>query len=220
MFEKLMGQLLEHAKDLAAAAAKQRVDPAGFNDPVAMSTEWTPTGGGGGTRALVAVGPERMEFKASWGVKLFSGIFLSVGLSCMFAIPLASWNQKHIDPVVVLNLGFFGLVFGGIGARIYFGARPTVFDRRIGCCWKGRNDPSKEFDRSNIKSLRELSELHALQLVSELSARTRYSVYEMNMVFKDGSRQNIVRYPYLARIRKDARTLGSFLQVPLWDAVR
>ena len=39
------------------------------------------------------------------------------------------------------------------------------------------------------------------------------------MVFKDGSGQTIVDHRNLEQIRKDARMLGSFLQVPLWDAV-
>ena len=217
MFE----ELLETVKKLAAASQRPPFDPAGFNDPVATSTKWTPKmdGDANFSTHLVAVGPERMEFKAPWGTKLFCGTLLFVGLTSMFAIPVALWN--HINPLLVLFFGSFGLTFGAIGAVVYRGAQPIVFDRRIGCFWKGRHDPSKEFDRSNIKSLTELSDLHALQLVSHLhrtKSGSHYS-YEMNMVFKDGRRQTIVDHRNLEQIRKDARMLGSFLQVPLWDAV-
>lgn len=42
--------------------------------------------------------------------------------------------------------------------------------------------------------------------------------YEINLVLADGSRINLVHHGARSIISEDAKTLGSFLEVPVWDA--
>ena len=143
------------------------MDPSRFNDPVSLKTEWTPARGGGAnfkTHVLVETGPQRLEFRASAGARLFYGVFLLIGLAVM-----ASGLARPSRGMVIcfpIGFGFLFAVLGG--ALLYYGARPAVFDLRKGLYWKGRRGPERGF---RVRSLPEgavgLRQVHALQLVSE-----------------------------------------------------
>ena len=48
--------------------------------------------------------------------------------------------------------------------------------------------------------------------------KSAYYSYEMNLVLNDGKRLNVVDHGNQAKLREDAQTLATFLNVPVWDA--
>jgi len=220
MFKKLMAKL----KSMASSG--DSFDPSLFDDPVAEKTDWGPAKGGGssfGTHKLVAVNPERVEFRATVGAKLFYLLFLLVGLAVIigFSASEISSGKFGLNASTAFSL-LFGSAFSLVGGlMLYFGTAPIVFDRRKGWFWKGRKSPDRVFDKSSIKHFAEFDQIHALQLISECCSgdKRSYYSYEINIVLEDGRRINVVDHGNEARIREDAQTLAEFLDRPVWDAI-
>ena len=201
-------------------------DPASLEDPVALETEWGPAKGGGAnfrTHQLVQVDPNRIEFRASWGSKLFGIIFSVVGLGAMAVFISESMDGDEFAltfPLVLVVLLCSAFVVGGILMFFFFTA-PIVFDRRVGAFWIGRTAPDQTFNRLTLKNYAELKDIHAIQLIAEYlsGSKTSYYSYELNLVLKDGKRFNVVDHGDKAKIIEDAGTLAEFLGVPVWNAI-
>lgn len=199
-------------------------DPAVFNDPIALQTAWTPAAGGGAnfaTHKLHIVHPQRVEFRCSVGMKLMSGVFLGVGL-----VVFGVFSQKLIvgdapfDAKQLMPLGL-GLVFALAGGFLLRNAlTPTVFDLNHGYFCKSRQKPEQTMDPSRIKNHARLSDVHALQLISERcsSKNGSYFSYELNLVLNDGTRINVVDHGNLGDLKRDARLIAELIQKPLWEA--
>ena len=199
------------------------MDPSRFDDPVAMKTAWTPAKGGGAnfkTHVLVETGPQRLEFRASAGARLFYGVFLLAGLAVMASV--LARPSRGLDLYAPLGFGFLFAVLGGV--LLYYGARPAVFDLRKGLYWKGRRGPERGFRiRSLPEGAVELREVHALQLIAEWipgdSDSSPYHSYELNLVLTDGRRINVVDHGNREVLLKDAETLSRLLGKPVWNAL-
>lgn len=202
------------------------VDPTIFNDPLAMTTEWGPAKKGGAsfkTHNIFQKFPGVIEFRAGFGAKLFFLVFMAVGVGALLfgLIPTIEKGNLGLNEDTLVSLGLM-VFFGGTGLLLhYFGTSPIVFDRNRGYFWKGRKDPQKEFDKTKIKSFTELSEVYAIQLISEFvrGDKKSYYSYELNLVLKDGNRLNVVDHGSKDSIQADARTLAEFLKVPVWDGI-
>lgn len=187
----------------------------GGDDPVAARTSWEPLVGGGTnfrTRNLKTVSPDRLEFPASLGAKLFAGVFAAFGL--LFGgigVGVRAW------PVIL-----FGGLFAVVGLVLFrFGTTPVVFDRRQGAFWRGREAPNEVINRAELKHYAPLGDIHALQLLSEYirGDKSSYYSYELNLVLKNGDRLNVMDHGDYEALRRDAATLGEFLDRPVWDTV-
>jgi hypothetical protein len=205
---------------------RPKFDPARFNDPLALQTEWIPAKGGGAnfcTHKLAQVGMGRVEFHASMGAKLFCLVFLLAGLAIAVGIPALEFSKGALRLGVELLFPLlFGLVFAAIGgAMFYFWTKPIVFDRKRGFYWKGRKAPSEMYDRAALKDCARLEDIHALQLVSEYchGNKSSYYSYELNLVLNDGRRLNVVDHGSRDKLRADTTTLARFLDKPVWDAL-
>ena len=211
---------------LAAANASPAVDATCFNDPLALQTEWLPLKRGGAsfqTNKLYEIDENRLEFKASLGMKCFSGLFVVVGLGVsVFALshkPSQTedlWNKDFLFPLI------FGLVFGLAGwAMARSCATPIVFDKNHGYFSKNRKKPEYQMDRSRLKDYAELNRIHALQLLAEecKGDKSTYTSYELNLVLSDASRLNVIDHGNLTAVREDARKLADFLDKPVWDPI-
>ena len=212
------------------------IDPSQFRDPIAMQTDWTPLIDGlikTRTYKLVKVNSNRVEFRATLGLKLVYLLFLICGL----ALPLFfiyfyiytytergfSYNMSMLIPVIislVLTLAF--LIFSG--CLFYRSTIPIVFDKEKGVFWKGRKEPGKVYDNKALKHLTELDEIHALQLISEYcSGNLFYSHphynYELNLVLENGKRINVIGLSNQDQLQEDADTISVFLDKPVWDAL-
>lgn len=209
------------------AGSHSTFDPSVLGDPIAMQTGWTPAKSGGAsfrTHKLIEVNPNRLEFKASIGARLFYLVFLLVGVGVLigFAVPKISSGELSFDVDTILPIAV-GAVFAAVGGGLlYFGTLPVVFEKRKGFFWKGRTAPDEVYDRRNIKHFAEFKEIHALQLISEYCTgnKSSYYSYELNLILKDGRRINVVDHGNQNKLREEAKTLSAFMGKPVWDAIR
>ncbi|MDU9048985.1 MAG: hypothetical protein Q3M30_09040 [Candidatus Electrothrix sp. Rat3] len=202
--------------DLMFGQMAECTHPSVFNDPLAEKTEWMPLQRGGAnfqTHKLVTVQRDRMEFRASSGMILFSILFVLVGVGVSIGIFL---SQEQAFPLILLGLVFMGA--GGV--MFYFSTSPVVLDKRKGFFWKGRKVPYESGNWREREDCARLGEVYALQLIAELVSgdKQNYYTYEINLVLKDGSRINVVDHGKKSKIQEDAKALAEFLGKPLWDA--
>jgi hypothetical protein len=220
MLNSLLQKLLSLAKKRAA------VDPAQFGDPVAEKTAWTPAKRGGAnfcTRRFKMKEQYRVVFRPTVGAVVFFLIFAIIGVGVSIGFTLlrvvrdnAPVGTEMIIPAVV------GVVFAAVGiGGIVKSISPIVFDLTNGYFWKGRKNPTEEFDLTTRKACVQLGRIHALQIISEYCRgnKNSYYSYELNLVLDDTERINVIDHGNLRKLRQDAQALADFLGVPLWDAV-
>lgn len=188
-----------------------------YNGPIGEKLSWRPVKVGGAnfkTKRLVSENVNRIVFKPTIQMYLFSSIFIIVGL-----IVSAMWSSQQ------LSLAIFGLIFVAIGFGIlYFASIPVIFDKSLGYFWQGRKEPSV-YTQGNNKSLTKLDEIQALQILSERVSGSRnsqgysksYNSYELNLVLKDGSRKNVIDHGNYQSLVDDANVVANFLNVPVWN---
>lgn len=201
-----------------------RVSPESFDDPVAVQTNWSPIKRGGTnfrTCRLVQVSLERMEFKASTGAKLFALAFTAMGIfvPAMFIAGMLKEPEGGFRWEAVIPIGIGG-IFAGLGVFMFIRfTRPVVFDKVSGYFWKGRKGPGTVLGPQAAENMKKLEEIHALQIVREWCTgnKSSYYSYELNLVFHDGSRENVADHGNLQKLVEDAERLGGFLGVPVWN---
>lgn len=207
--------------------SRERVsfDPSRFDDPMAARTEWHPAKSGGAnfkTHNLVQVNSNLIIFRSSIGARIFYSVFLLIGLG--FAIGFS--YSKIVEGTFDFSLdSIMPILFGSIftlagGLLLFFGTKPIVFEKGSGYFWKGRKSPALIYNVNDHKDCTKLSEIYALQIISEYvrGNKTSYHSYEINLVLNDGSRINVVDHGNLKQIREDAAKLSQFLRKPIWDA--
>lgn len=219
MFKKLVEKLQSLGEEPEATADR-------FQDPVALTTEWSPLKSGGTnfkTHRLKRIHAQRMEFRCSLGMLLFGGVFLLIGIGALTGCVHALIHRGPVtDGAIFFILPLFGLVFGGVG---FFSLRsamvPRVFDLSHGYYCRDRRKPEQSFDVSAIRDHVRLDQIHALQLISERCSgkNSSYSSYELNLVLTDGSRLNVVDHGGRQAILRDAEALSDFLGKPLWSQI-
>ncbi len=200
---------------------KPPFNPEVFGDPLATATQWTPLVPGGSnfcTHRLRKVDEMTMEFKMSLGMKMFCSVFIFMG--GLFAIaPLSAiYKQYGGFHWSMLATPLFGLTFCGIGVGMYyFSNKPIVFDRKKNCFYKGRG--LVELSQFRGKAFVELHRIKGLQVLSEYCSgnKSSYYSYELNLVLDDASRLNVVDHGNIKVLREDAKSLGQFLGVQVWD---
>jgi len=219
MLDKLIKKAVGHLTE-------KKVDPWSFNDPVAVKTEWTPLSRSGSnfrTHKLVTVDSKRLEFRSTFGMKLFSLIFFFAGTGMIFYFfyKFFPFNQPDFEIKDCLLL-LIGVIFSGAGVYlIYESIRSCVFDKREGYFWK-RNIPIDEnSNNQRNKEFCKLEDIHALQTISEYCRgnKSSYYSYELNVVLKDGQRLNVEDHGNDSWVIRDANKLAKFLNVPVWNAI-
>lgn len=200
-------------------------DPGVFNDPLALETEWSPAKKGGasfGTHRLHSVGPTRMAFRPTRGAMAFYSLFLIIGVALLtfFAVSMVSRSDGGTAIRMTVPI-LIGLVFTVAGAgMLYTGIAPIIFDGHRGEFWKGRMAPWEARNNRELAAHTPIDRIHALQIISERVSTDdgSYTSYELNLVLDDGARLNVVDHGNLDDLRRDARTLASFIDKPVWDA--
>lgn len=219
--------MFEKFKSLIKKASERTpFDPSKFNDSLAMTTPWTPLKGGGTnfrTHQLVQMNYNRIEFKATLGAKFFAALFMTVGVAIPAWIGYDTYQKTGIlFQREILFTVLFGLLFFGIGALLFYSfAKPVIFDKTKGMYWKGWKPPQRYLSKMENKNSSRISDIHALQLISEFvrSDKSSYFSYELNLVLRDGTRLNVVDHGKADKLREDAKLLADFLGVPVWDAI-
>jgi hypothetical protein len=196
-----------------------------FKDSVAKQTSWSPLKKGGasfGTHKLIEVSQRRLEFKPTIFAVIFYlsftvlgfGLF-SKGLYNEFLISF-ELESDNVNLITIGTIFFMAGIFIG-----YLGTKPIVFDREFGFYWKGRKKPNRDLEYSNPELFTPLAEIHALQIIEEYvkGNKNSYYSYELNLVFRDGSRKNVVDHGNIDKISEDAKIVSRFINRPIWDAV-
>lgn len=217
---------LKNLKDVITNTTNQMAfDPARFDDPLATSIRWTPVKRGGSnfrTHKFYSDGANQVGFKATLGAKLFSGLFMVVGVGVALGI---TWSQLQEGvPILSVDVLFpviFGLIFFGAGLFMFRSySKPIVFDKMVGYFWKGWKKPDRYRGNQKIPGSIRLDDIYALQIVSEYirGDKKNYYSYELNLVTKDGQRHNVIDHGDRSDLVIDADKLSEFLVKPVWDA--
>lgn len=221
----MLEKLKKMSETLTESMNRGTINPAQFEDPLAESIGWTPVKGGGSnfrTHTFFEESHNRVGFKATPGAKLFSGLFMLVGLGVAVGI---SWSElQNGTPLFDVQMLFpiiFGLIFFGAGFFMYRSfAKPVIFDKLVGYYWKGWKAPERYSGTEPPKNAVRLDDIYAIQLLSEYirgDKRSYYS-YELNLVTKDGNRLNVVDHGKKGHLIQDANKLSKFLDKPIWNA--
>jgi hypothetical protein len=147
-------------------------------------------------------------------------IFMLIGIGAILRATLTETATLLFYGMI--GLGVIFILYGITMILSYRQAR--VFDMNIGYFWKGKRKPEKSQELSDNQC--KLNKIHAIQLIKERvsksagsSGSSYFFSYEINLVLNDGQRLNVVDHGTLSRIRKDAKKLAEFLDVPLWDGI-
>jgi hypothetical protein len=191
------------------------------DDPVASRVSWDPLKPGGAnfkthdfevTSTHMAVRRSAAGFAFALVFAGFGGVFALIGL--------------HI----LLNLGdfgglaffFIGSLFVAVGVFLLRGGHRLTFDRRLGVYYRGKTYRPGVLPREEQGPV---SAIHAIQLLDERirttsgsSGQSTYTSYEMNLVFVDGGRLNVLDHGKSEDVLEAARQLAGMLDVPIWQA--
>lgn len=212
---------------------KPTIDPAQFNDPIALKTGWEPLTEGGAnylSHKFRQISADRAEFDPSIMGCGVTALILGIGLFmlpfvlipflafCGF-ISTGEWIGLIFIPIILCPAAFALLILVAGGAAFVNTFRPIVFDQNKGRFWKGYREPAELDNESSC----EINHIHAIQLISEFNKKKHdkktitYYSHEINLVLDSGQRVHVVEHGDLAQMRTDAKLLGIFLSVPVWD---
>ena len=144
---------------------------------------------------------EIFVFETTIQAYLIVSIFVALG--AIFAIAGAVGGFADITGLVGLGFLAFGCWF-----QWSLRKKESRFDRYFNVLTQGK----KSFDLKNAE---------AIQLIREYvrGQENSYYSYELNLIFSDCSRINIVDHGALRKLREDAALLAEYLSIPVWDAI-
>lgn len=208
-------------KNLVQATKTTAFDPGVFNDELASKVSWSPKAGGGAnfkTKSLVKVSDSELQYKASSFGKLFGALFIIFPI--VFILVGTTTIIKTGFKVEALIFVLIPLIFIGVGIFIIKKFNTTItFNKSSGYFHRSKKKEvtslAVQEDAHNFK----LDTIKALQILPERvrGDKSSYTSYEINLVFEDGSRYNIVDHGHRKSIETDAVTLSDFLEVPAWN---
>ncbi len=209
------------------ATNRAPINPSVFGDPFAEQVEWTPLKRGGAsffTHRLAKPNLNRIEFRASMGAKLFSGLFILAGVGAAVGftgsqVANGTFSQR-VETLLPIGIGTLFVAVGGW--MFHHFTAPIIFDKHEGFFWKGKKSPTRTYRKTSLKDFTEIDQIHALQLISEYCRgdKNSYYSYELNLVLRDGKRLNVVDHGSQDELRGDAGALSEFLEKPVWDAIQ
>ncbi|WP_299208479.1 hypothetical protein [uncultured Dokdonia sp.] len=196
-------------------------DASVFNDPLADKTAWHPQARGGAnfkTRTLKKVSSSELHYKGSTAGLLFALvftvfpiIFIVIFFSSGFFSTEGDFKYAFLFVFIFPFIGFY---------LLYLHIRPVVLDKRSGYFYKSFKKPVNSLQRLTTKKHIKLDTIAALQIIPEYvrSKNSSYTSYELNFVFEDGQRYNLIDHANYKAIKEDATVISEFLGVPYWDA--
>jgi len=194
-----------------------------LDDPIARKVSWDPAklGGANFRTQKMKVSGNQIVIERTGSAILFCLFFALLGLVGQVAGGLLIFLNSELAGGVFMIV--LGVLFDVVAALllILIGNRKVIFDKLAGVYFRG-----KAFDHSTSSHRSQqgrLADIHAIQLVNEKIRSnpangdlSTYTSYEMNLVFKDGDRLNVMDHGIEKDIEESARQLGSYLGVPIW----
>lgn len=190
---------------------------------LATKVDWIPLRGGGAnfkTSFLNQVSSSRIEVTRSKGGLLFNALFIIVGLGVITIGGFTIFKENRGFDWEILFPLLFGGIFAAIGFAMMYWPRPRIFDLRMGWFWCGNKNFAREHEMMKLKQSARLSEIAALQIISERVTGSKggsYTSWELNLVSDKGDRLNVMDHGKYESIVADAEMLGRFLGVPVWE---
>ncbi|WP_396596636.1 hypothetical protein [Dokdonia sp. R86516] len=208
-------------KKLVQSTSTPAFDPSVFNHELASKTSWSPKAGGGAnfkTKTLEVVSDNELRYKASSFGKIFSGIFILFPLIFVgVGITTTISDGFSIESIL---FALFPLVFIGVGIFLLKKLHTIItFNKSTGYFHKGKKQQIKSLTITEDGNTFKLDTIKALQILPERvrGDKSSYTSYEINLVFEDGARYNVVDHGHRKSIEEDAVALGDFLGVPVWN---
>lgn len=192
-------------------------------DPFAKEIPWTPLvrwWSSLRTNILIVMPNWNLEYKLATWIKIFSWIFILVGLVYLVTFPTVTILSGNWENVMIIPFLLFPGIFWGMGYYTYQRYnKPITFDNSIGYFYKWKPSFNYWMIDINDKNLVPFNDIYAIQLLTEhvMGNKSSYYSYELNLVLKDKTRINVVDFWNIGIIRKDAKTIWDFLWVPVWD---
>ncbi|WP_305371924.1 hypothetical protein [Photobacterium leiognathi] len=203
---------------------KFKVKLADTDDPVASKVSWNPVNPGGSNfkSQKMTILDDKIIIKKTIGAYIFALVFTVPGiLALVIGGPYFLLFNSNI--VLGLFMIVWGGMFGGVGILMLKKDKIFTIDKFNGSYYKG-----KEFDNLNSQDRFKqgyIKDIYAIQLINERikssssnGRSSSYTSYELNLVFKDGERINIMDHGKGKDIADSAKYLGKFLNVPIWKA--
>ena len=174
---------------------------------IAFKTSWEPLAGGGTNfcthraKKNISLMGDTLIFRTTIEAYFFAIIFVVLGVT----FTLASAADGFSDMSGIMGLAFFAF---GCWYQWSLRQKESKFDRYSRRLTQGK----KSFDLETVE---------ALQLIREYvrGNKSSYYSYELNLIYSDGNRINIVDHGALRKLREDAALLAEYLSVPVWDAI-
>lgn len=118
----------------------------------------------------------------------------------------------YFDPEIFILL--LPLIFCVIGFFIIKGRKSFNFDKGLSKCYTGSTP-------ENSDDCHDLDSIHALQLLSRhvSGEDSSYTCYQLNLVFKDGERLNVLSHGSLKGIHESSQKISHFLKIPIWSTL-
>ncbi|MCG9746429.1 hypothetical protein [Shewanella sp. Isolate8] len=188
------------------------------DDPVAEKTSWDPLKSGGAnfkTQDMVET-KGRIVIKHSVTALILYSMFLLPGLGIFFIVSPTLFLEGESGGGSAMAI--LGALFIGVSLLMLSSKKHMTFDKTLGTYFCGKSyDGSKRGDASRQGRL---SDIHALQLISESirSNNRSYRSYELNLVFRNGERANVMDHGSELEIEASAKLLAAYLDRPLWKA--
>ncbi|MCG9756850.1 hypothetical protein L1D40_16755 [Shewanella insulae] len=188
------------------------------DDPVAEKTCWDPLKSGGAnfkTQDMVET-KGRIVIKHSVTALVLYSMFLLPGLGIFFIASPTLFIEGESGGGIAMAI--LGALFIGVSLLMLSSKKHITFDKASGTYFCGKSyNGSKRGDASRQGRL---SDIHALQLIRESirSNNRSYLSYELNLVFHNGERANVMDHGIELEIEASAKQLAAYLDLPLWKA--
>ncbi|EAT12059.1 hypothetical protein HF888_04515 [Bermanella marisrubri] len=177
-----------------------------FNDPVAQNTHWQ------SASTYASNFPTQKLLQTPKGYKVVMSIELLLICQCLIFMGLVPILIDHLIAGTRLLDG----LSSGYGALILIGV----------ALWGGLalNTIEINTNERTIKKGKQrysFNQVHALQVITSLAGGRGHGIYknyELNLVFKDSERLNLLNHGGEAEFEQQTERLSKLLAVPVWEA--
>lgn len=185
------------------------------DDPVANRISWHPMKKGGSnikTQSMIVSG-DNIRIESSLRIKLFFAVFWVTGFMLLYA-----GTQVYSASGAFY---FMGICFSAMGlGGAYFFTRTVMFDKTQGVYFRGWQ--GQEVTCVDRQKQGQLADIYALQTISECvrsgEDSSTFISYELNLVFENGERVNVMDHGNQSAFEDAAMSLAEFLDVSIWKA--
>ncbi|MPY26587.1 hypothetical protein FM037_11545 [Shewanella psychropiezotolerans] len=199
-------------------------EPASLDDLVATITQWSalvPDNASFCSHKAKCVSATRVKFRPRMIPLILAPLLMLVGTVVILGFSFSALTHGDGTLLIGTVVGIIALVMGT--KLLHQWSIVHIFDLQSGDYHTSRNQQSVIGSKQHCQ----LADIHAIQLLQKYIYKTYAGEgrqvtcgYELNLVFKDGSRINIVSHREHDFIQSDGQILSEFLNVPLWDATR